>query len=1074
MADTASLPKFLAGSPYRANVLGRSGGKAKLHRILQNVTAPAHAPVAAAVALSHPGRTWVIFPNSSVQEKFYPSLEQWLPSPLFMPDEPASPIEGALPDPSATAERLRVIEQLGREPSAPECVVMTRLSFFGEIINPAKMIATTRRIAAGESINRDALLKDLSEAGYELVAQISERGQIAIRGGIMDIFSFQESRPVRLEFFGDEVESIRGFDLDAQMSIERLNCCAIQNPVTSLGDTCALSSLVSSKDRVIFSDAFEKDSALFFEETPREIQKADVFFLLQGGAPDLAGKPENYDAACFETGLSQFNAGDFIIDEQKRERFFEQLAEWHQEGWTVFLFCLNEGESERLRELIPNKLADPIMWRQELLAGGFTCPTAKAAVLSASELLGSSLRTPSSRRRSAAENIHRTQINFSELIEGELVVHLEHGIARFEELKDMPREGGTEQVLVLSFANHAKLYVPLEQSGMVSRYVGIGRKNPPLSVLGDGKWDRARKNAEKAVFSYAARLLALHAERDTNKGYAFPPDSHWGTEFEAAFPYTETPDQLTAIAETKEDMESERPMDRLICGDVGFGKTEVAIRAAFKAVMGGKQVVMLVPTTVLAEQHYRNFRERMSAFPVTVEMLSRFRSSGEQRAVIEGLSSGSVDIVIGTHRLLSSQVHFKDLGLVVIDEEQRFGVLHKERLKERFRLVDLLTLSATPIPRTLYMSLMGAKDMSTLETPPPNRFPVETFVCPYDERLIRDAIQREMARGGQVYFLHNRIESIERVRTRIQQLVPKARILIGHGRMPEDELEEVMHAFVCGKADVLISTTIIESGLDIPNANTILIDRADRFGLSDLYQLRGRVGRSDHKAYAYLLLPRSMLTVGEARKRINAIKQYSSLGAGFKIALRDLEIRGAGNILGTQQSGHVIAIGFDLYCSMLRQAIARYKGEVVDEMFQSNLSIDFVCTREIDFIHADPTQKAAAFLPLAYINDSATRIAAYRALSSVKSDAELQTLAAEWKDRFGSRSPEAVVNLLTLASMKLSAASNRFNSVETKQEKVMLQRNGELILIGNRFPRLHLDSPPNERLQQLLAIMRSL
>jgi transcription-repair coupling factor (superfamily II helicase) len=1074
MAETASLPKFLAESPYRANVLGRPRGRGKPHRTLQNVTAAAHAPVAAALALSHPGRTWLVFPNSSVQEKFYPSLEQWLPNPLFMPDEPASPIEGALPDPSATAERLRVIEQLGREPTAPECVVMTRLSFFGEIINPANIVATTRKIAEGESINRDALLKELSEAGYELVAQISERGQIAIRGGIMDIFSFQESRPVRLEFFGDEVESIRGFDLDAQMSIERLSCCAIQNPVASLGDTCALSSLVSSKDRVVFSDAFEKDSALFFEETQGAVQKSEVFFLLQGGAPDSAGKPENYDAACFETGLSQFNAGDFIIDEQKRERFFAQLAEWHQESWTVFLFCLNEGESERLRELIPDKLADRIAWRQEFLAGGFTCPAAKAAVLGASELLGSSVRTQISRRRSAAENIHRTPINFSELIEGELVVHLEHGIARFEELRDMPRDGGTEQVLVLSFANQAKLYVPLEQSGMVSRYVGIGRKNPPLSVLGDGKWDRARKNAEKAVFSYAARLLALHAERDTNKGYAFPPDSHWGTEFEAAFPYTETPDQLTAIAETKEDMESERPMDRLICGDVGFGKTEVAIRAAFKAVMGGKQVAMLVPTTVLAEQHYRNFRERMSAFPVTVEMLSRFRSSGEQRAVVEGLSNGSVDIVIGTHRLLSSQVHFKDLGLVVIDEEQRFGVLHKERLKERFRLVDLLTLSATPIPRTLYMSLMGAKDMSTLETPPPNRFPVETFVCPYDERLIRDAIQREMARGGQVYFLHNRIESIERVKTRIQQLVPKARILIGHGRMPEDELEEVMHAFVSGKADVLISTTIIESGLDIPNANTILIDRADRFGLSDLYQLRGRVGRSDHKAYAYLLLPRSMLTVGEARKRINAIKQYSSLGAGFKIALRDLEIRGAGNILGTQQSGHVIAIGFDLYCSMLRQAIAKYKGEVVDEVFQSNLSIDFVCTREVDFIHADSKQKAAAFLPLAYINDSATRIAAYRALSSVKSDAELQALAAEWRDRFGSRPPEAVLNLLTLASMKLCAASKRFNSVETKQEKVMLQRNGELILIGNRFPRLPLNSPPNERLQQLLGILRSL
>jgi transcription-repair coupling factor (superfamily II helicase) len=629
-------------------------------------------------------------------------------------------------------------------------------------------------------------------------------------------------------------------------------------------------------------------------------------------------------------------------------------------------------------------------------------------------------------------------------------------------------------VLVLGFAHGARVYVPFEQSGMVSRYVGLGRKNPPLSELGDGKWNRARKNAEKAIFEYAGRLLSLHADRETQSGYAFSPDTHWVEEFERAFPYRETPDQLKAIAETKSDMESNRPMDRLICGDVGFGKTEVALRAAFKAVMGGKQVAMLVPTTVLAEQHFRNFRERVSAFPVRVEMLSRFRSPQQQRETLEGLRDGSIDIVIGTHRLLSQSVGFRDLGLVIIDEEQRFGVLHKERLRERFRLIDQLTLSATPIPRTLYMSLMGAKDMSTLETPPANRIPVETFVCPYDERIIRDAVQRELEREGQVYFLHNRIESIQRVRDRIQALVPKARIVVGHGQMDEEELEEVMHRFVSGDADVLVSTTIIESGLDIPNANTILIDRADRFGLADLYQLRGRVGRSDHKAYAYLLLPRALMTVGEARKRINAIKQYSSLGAGFKIALRDLEIRGAGNILGIQQSGHAMAIGFDLYCTLLKDAIARQKGEALPNSPDCVLRIDFVVAREADFTPADEATRAPAYLPLSFIQDPQARISAYRDLTTLRTESELDALSEVWRDRFGKRIPPAVQNLLCLHRVRLASSARRIAVLEVKEGKVMIQRGGDYVLVGNRFPRLQPDSRPSQKLEDLLVLIRTL
>jgi transcription-repair coupling factor (superfamily II helicase) len=522
-------------------------------------------------------------------------------------------------------------------------------------------------------------------------------------------------------------------------------------------------------------------------------------------------------------------------------------------------------------------------------------------------------------------------------------------------------------------------------------------------------------------------------------------------EFESSFLYKETPDQLTAIAAAKADMESERPMDRLICGDVGFGKTEVAIRAAFKAVMAGKQVAVLVPTTVLAQQHYQNFRERMSDYPVTVETLSRFRTPAQQRKTLEGLRDGSVDIVVGTHRLISKDIAFKDLGLVVIDEEQRFGVLHKEKFKELFKLVDMLTLSATPIPRTLYLSLMGAKDMSTIETPPLNRIPVETLICPYDERIIRDAIERELARQGQVYLLHNRVQSIEKLRHRVQELCPKARIVVGHGQMEEGELEEVMQQFVLGEADVLISTTIIESGLDIPNANTILIDRADRFGLADLYQLRGRVGRAQSKAYAYLLLPREMLTVGEARKRINAIKQYSSLGAGFKIAMRDLEIRGAGNILGTAQSGHIVTVGFDLYCALLRQAIAKLKGEKHRQRVDVALRLDFVASRESDL--GGDKERLPAFLPQSYIAEPKTRIQSYRRLAEVASAEQLAALREDWRDRFGPV-PTAAEHLLALTDIKLLATARKLAAIEVRESKVMLTRSGDYILIGGKFPRL--------------------
>ncbi|HEV3409536.1 MAG TPA: transcription-repair coupling factor, partial [Chthoniobacterales bacterium] len=689
------------------------------------------------------------------------------------------------------------------------------------------------------------------------------------------------------------------------------------------------------------------------------------------------------------------------------------------------------------------------------LARGFAFPAAGLVVLSAAELFGRSL-THGRRRLQRAERLgrNRAQIDFSELNEGDLVVHLEHGVGRFVQLMKVPAAGGGEQeVLALEFAEEAKLYVPLEQAYLVSRYVGVGKKSPPLSSLADAKWARAKKNAAASVFDYAGKMLAVQAERETQVGYAFGPDTKWQSEFEHSFPYRETADQLTAIEDTKRDMERPRSMDRLICGDVGYGKTEVAIRAAFKAVMDGKQVAVLTPTTVLAQQHFETFRQRMLDYPVRIEMLSRFRSHGEQRQVLKLLREGGVDIVIGTHRLISGDVVFKDLGLVVIDEEQRFGVLHKEKFKELFKLVDVLTLSATPIPRTLYLSLVGVKDMSTIETPPLNRLPVETVVCGYDERIIRDAINRELERQGQVYFLHNRVHSIDKMRDRIADLCPEARVDIGHGQMDSDELESVMQRFVAGKTDVLVCTTIIESGLDIPNANTIIIDRADRFGLADLYQLRGRVGRAEHKAYAYLLLPREMMTIGAARKRINAIKQYSSLGAGFRIAMRDLEIRGAGSILGTQQSGHIMAVGFDLYCQLLKQAVAQLKGEKYRARLEVEVRLDFVATNEAEYAQLGPKERVAAFIPTSYITDTSLRIQAYRNLAQINTREQWDKLRKEWRDRFG-KFPPAVDNLLTLTEIKLAAARAGVTRVEVREGKLMLTRRGDFILVGGKFPRL--------------------
>jgi len=1021
---------------------------------LEHVCPAAQGFVAACVAHERAARSlWVVCPDPRRQEEVFNALLTWQANPLFLPELEIPAVAEAVPDPEISAERLELLQRVAD--GKRFVVVLTQRTLEDQVPAADELTRQTRTLKRGETINRDQLMAELLASGYENVPQVNARGQFAVRGGILDVFSAQQAMPVRIELFGEEIESIRAFDLDEQTSIQLLDRCEILAGEAGAGRTVPLRQYLRSGDLVVDIESGVEDAGVRVSE----------------GAL-TAGDVEDFSTAFYPSGFESFEAGDFLVEEHKREIALRQLRTWLEEHWEVLALCHNEGESERLREVLADNEVNVESMRFVVgnLDHGFTYPAGRLAVLSDSEIFGR-YQSPSARRlalRRAKLRGGRAAIDFSELAEGDFVVHLEHGIGKYLGVQKFDQQGVPQDVVMLEFAEGARLYVPLEQAYLVSRYVGLGKKYPPLSSLGDARWAKAKKAAETAVFDYAAKLLSVQAERNALTGFAFPPDTKWQADFENAFLYKETDDQLHAIEDTKRDMESELPMDRLICGDVGFGKTEVAIRAAFKAVMSGKQVAMLCPTTVLAQQHFQTFRERMSDYPIKIGMLSRFLTPREQRETLAGAASGGIDIVIGTHRLLSGNVEFKNLGLVVIDEEQRFGVRHKERLKERSKLIDVLTLSATPIPRTLYLSLVGAKDMSIIESPPPNRLPVETIICGYDERVIRDAIQRELQRKGQVYFLHNRVHAIERVRERVRHLCPKARVEVGHGQMDESELEHVMERFVRGKTDVLISTTIIESGLDIPNANTIIIDRADQFGLADLYQLRGRVGRAQQKAYAFLMLPRELLTVGSARRRINAIRQYSGLGAGFKIAMRDLEIRGAGNILGTAQSGHIVNVGFDLYCQLLQQAVDRLKGKRRRDQSDSMVRCDFVAINEADFVRA-AHESVPAFVPADYVAQPQLRIQAYKRLAQAGNRDQLEKLGKEWRDRYGPL-PVAVRNLLLLNEIKLVAARQKMTRVEVKDGKVVITRGGDYLLIGNRFPRLTSGDPQNN-LRELLSLV---
>jgi transcription-repair coupling factor (superfamily II helicase) len=1147
----------------------------------------------------------VVTENLKTQESFQQDLETWLqvegcklqvdsrasptcnlqPStfnPLFYPAWEILPHEGKLPHADVISERLQTLvalsEKLKLKTQNSKLIVTSVTALLQKTFAPDDLEKRTRGLKRDDKIAPLDLIEFLEAQGYEPEAQVSQKGQIALRGGIVDVFPPTSPWPVRLEFFGDELESLREFDPLTQISREEISEIIIP-PAGEIGilkqsegrvprvpdsETGTRGTRLSEIEtfatlldflppETIFILCEPESLAVHAETYARQIPPDDPFFIswtdffaemnrrgftsIELSDDELDGTPNSRSARIIapenqlaepEFGVPLFTSLDAFrplaerapepqIAEAQRREFFQQLHRWLRQDYAVHVFCNNDGERQRFEEIwkefgftespkpkaqSPKSNEREQPWTLDFglwthlgsLARGFICDEAKLVVVTDAEIFGRYKIQRPRKLKSAHALAARSalDIDFTDLEFGDLVVHLQHGIGKFLGLKNLPATSTNRQsaignqqseteCLVIEYAPSGdaieppKLYVPVSESHLVSKYVGAGKAHPPLNQLGGTRWAKAKEQTEKAVRDVAAELLRIQAVRETQPGHACQPDTQWQREFESAFIYEETPDQVTAISETKSDMEKPKPMDRLICGDVGFGKTEVAIRAAFKAVMGGKQVAILVPTTVLAQQHFNTFRERMADYPIRVELLSRFRTKREQKKVVEDLANGAVDIVIGTHRIVQDDIVFKDLGLVVIDEEQRFGVLHKEKFKRLRTLVDVLTLSATPIPRTLYLALTGARDMSTIQTPPHDRLPVETIATAYDERLIRDAIQRELLRGGQVFFLHNRVTTIEAMRAKLQTLVPDARIVVGHGQMNADELEEVMTKFVNGEADVLLSTTIIESGLDIPNANTIIIDRADRFGLSELYQLRGRVGRYKHQAYAYLLLPRHARLLTDVRKRISAMKQYSTLGSGFKIAMRDLEIRGAGNLLGAEQSGHITAVGFELYCQLLKQSVGALKGEKVKPRVEVRVALDFLEMNGTDGV--SPSQNSSegrvprvpnlpsdvdsqssslrnsASLPHNYVTEPHHRIEMYRKLAQASEKSALENLRKELRDRFGPLPPNVEL-LLAVAELKILASEKNVTSIEVEQDKLKLTRAGDFITLGGKFPRL--------------------
>ncbi len=1057
---------------------------------------------------------------------------------LLLPASESDPYAGSSPHPETLEQRALTLWRLAQH--RQDFVLMTARAFARRTVSPQEIIHSGARLTRGENYSPDDLVNQLVSAGYVREDPVGAVGEFSMRGGIIDVWSPGQDRPIRIEFFGDEIDSIRGFDPESQLSTKQLKSIDIvpMREVSVRSDDFKRWAEVarerwqderfdrSLRDRTVFADEGEdfpgwewlfpmlgartsttfdylRDAVLVIDEpTSLETYLSEVYqtlaerFAETDAADDLALHPDELYLSAEDLrskiderqrlDLRTLGRGAAAVDQSlaldvdtpkiqlgrtrtSRKPLFlfpvtaqtpevewktQSTLKYHgrmaslataltdaRENGTVAMFVMpSSGVAERVAEILAEYgIAAKLSLVEEnstapasaevlitvgRLSSGFEMPAARLLTHIEADLFdeaGSQAierraapegRRPSREGRRKKSKTSAFLSDFRDLRPGDFVVHIDHGIGRFGGLQTLELGTRSGEFMLLFYADEAKLYVPVERLDLVQRYSSAEGHQPQLDRLGGLGWQKTKAKAKRAMRDMADELLRLYAERKLVGGFAFAADTPWQREFEDGFEYVLTPDQETAIEDVKTDMQQPTPMDRLLCGDVGYGKTEVAMRAAFKAVMEGKQAAVLTPTTVLAYQHYDTFRSRFAPFPVKIELLSRFRSAKEQKEIAKRVEAGEIDVVIGTHRLLSKDVRFKELGIVVVDEEQRFGVAHKERLKHLKKKVDVLTLSATPIPRTLNMSLSGLRDMSLIETPPRDRLAIQTQVVQFSENVIKSAIELELGRGGQVFLIHNRVETIDTIAALVQRLVPQARLVVGHGKMNEKEMERVMLDFIDHKHDVLVATTIIENGIDIPRANTIIINRADQYGLSQLYQLRGRVGRSNRRAYAYLLIPGEQELSPIARRRLAAIREFSDLGAGFRIAALDLELRGAGNLLGGQQSGHMDALGFDLYTQMLERTVAELRGEEVED--ETSVSIN---------LGVDVT------IPEEYIGDMGQRLRTYKRVSSARDEETLSTIREELRDRYG-RLPETVEQLFGYALLRRLAEEDGMLSID--------------------------------------------
>ncbi|MEI7437408.1 MAG: transcription-repair coupling factor [bacterium] len=1018
------------------------------------------------------------------------------PPPLVFPSWEVVPAQNRPPGAVTVGARLATLAAL----CAPACgsrVIATCIQALMEVtLTPAALRSGTRTLLPHQALDQAALMEYLVAQGYRIVPEVQAPGEAAVRGGIVDIWPLTEAWPCRCEFYGAVVESLRTFDPLDQRSrgpctgylltpAAEWDCAQSADgpPATLLDYALPQAKIVVWADpSAVLAHAAVYATALSESHAARTVAPASIVARLAiaphrltlgsrlpGDECTPEADPDFRPVYAMMPAESTLKALPPDLLEAARTRLLDDLSRRQQAGEFVSLWFDTTGGLERFHELYPaGTPAATLPTALGALSGGFACPALRLNIAAESDLYGRRLRrrSPLQPHGAAAAVAGARVQDWTDMEPGQYVVHIEHGIGRYLGLQEMDLNGTPQEALLVEYAGEARLYVPVSQAHLLTRYVGVGRHAVTLHALGGKRWEHEKSAATRAVEDLAGGLLQTQAARAASAGFAFPTDHAWQHEMEAAFPYQTTQDQDQALHDVKADMQNLRPMERLLCGDAGYGKTEIAVRAAFKAVMAGKQVAVLVPTTVLAQQHFQTFRDRLGAFPVVVEALCRFNTGAEHCRILDRLREGAVDIVIGTHALLQPGVAFRDLGLVIVDEEQRFGVAHKERFKQRHPMVDVLTLTATPIPRTLYMSLTGARDLSTIQTPPRERLTVETIVAPSQDRTIREAILRELNREGQVFFLHNRVATIALVQSRLRELVPEASIEVAHGQMSAGQLSEIVQAFAQGQFDVLLCTTIIESGIDIPNANTILIDRADRFGLADLYQLRGRVGRSRHQAYAYMLLPEHAHVDPTARKRMQAIRDYSGAGAGFRLAMRDLEIRGAGNLLGAAQSGHITAVGFGLYCQLLRRAVALAKGETPPPVIDVEVRLD-----DLSLSPTPSDDSAAAFMPSHYIEDERLRVSIYRRIAEAAFVHEVQGLLKELHDRFGVP-PIEVTRLLSLAEIRIRAAGHGVTSVVVEQTKLMLRRGADFVMSADgRFPRLRA-ATPDQRLEEILRHLR--